>query len=100
MSAESWKDRGNQSFQIGEYAQAIECYTNAIKLKSDVAVYFVNRGLSYLRVGDYKRASQDAERAIGLESKSVKAYYILGQVLSFCNAICESLSLLTSFSLL
>eukprot|EP00002_Diphylleia_rotans_P013430 TRINITY_DN2629_c0_g1_i7.p1 TRINITY_DN2629_c0_g1~~TRINITY_DN2629_c0_g1_i7.p1 ORF type:complete len:272 (-),score=33.36 TRINITY_DN2629_c0_g1_i7:298-1113(-) len=79
MSAESWKDRGNQSFQIGEYAQAIECYTNAIKLKSDVAVYFVNRGLSYLRVGDYKRASQDAERAIGLESKSVKAYYILGQ---------------------
>ncbi|CAN9513305.1 unnamed protein product [Ophioblennius macclurei] len=72
------KDQGNKHFQAGEFDQAIECYTKAIKACKDkkvLAVIHRNRSACYLKKENYSNAASDASRAIDVDAADVKALY-------------------------
>src|SRR5437588_9524243 len=59
---------------MGDYSRAIEDYDQSIKLKSDFAKPFNNRGVAYRKVGDYERAIKDFDSAIKLDSGYALAF--------------------------
>ncbi|KAH9307420.1 hypothetical protein KI387_035331 [Taxus chinensis] len=80
-SALELKEKGNEYIRMGKkhYADAIDCYTRAInqKISNNVenSILFANRAHANLLLGNYRRALMDAEDAIKINSKNVKAYY-------------------------
>lgn len=51
MSAESYKDKGNEYFKKKEYDKAIENYTYACEIDPKNHVYYTNRSLCYANMG-------------------------------------------------
>eukprot|EP01084_Bolivina_argentea_P096810 174038_1 len=77
MSSEKWKIKGNSFYKQKDYQQAFQCYSEAIKLDSNNAIYFCNRAACYSAIDIDKyfcKAIVDCERAIELNSNYAKAY--------------------------
>ena len=49
QKAEELKSQANEYFKTEKYPQAIELYTQCIKLNPSNAVYYANRSIAYLR---------------------------------------------------
>jgi small glutamine-rich tetratricopeptide repeat-containing protein alpha len=65
------------------HAEAIDSYTRAIARDPTSAVYHSNRAAAHISLGDHASAANDAERAIELDPKFVRAYSRLGYVCFF-----------------
>ena len=74
ISWEELKDDGNLAFQHGLYAESIEKYTEALKLKDDEPVLYANRAMAYLKLKQFKQAESDAQKCIDLDKSFLKAY--------------------------
>lgn len=59
----------------GDFNKAIELYSAAIDLNPNVAVYYSNRSISYLKTECYGYALSDATKAIELDKSYIKGYY-------------------------
>lgn len=57
------------------YDQAIEHYSKAIELNPNVAIYYGNRSLAYLKTECFGYALSDATKAIEVDKNYVKGYY-------------------------
>jgi serine/threonine-protein phosphatase 5 len=68
------KDQGNALLAQHKYALAAEQYTRAISL-SPTAIYLANRAQAYIKLESYGLAIKDADEAILMDPKYVKAYY-------------------------
>ncbi|CAM0870832.1 unnamed protein product [Alopecurus aequalis] len=79
--AEFWRAEGKTCFQEARLGAAITCYTKAIALCPDVAVYWVNRGLCHLRRKNWSKVEEDSRKALALDNASVKGHYLLGRAL-------------------
>ncbi|KAJ3342271.1 hypothetical protein HDU93_002744 [Gonapodya sp. JEL0774] len=75
MKAEELKDAGNKAFAANHFAKAIDLYSEAIELNPTVPAYFTNRAFANIKEEFLGAAIQDAERAIELDARFVKAYY-------------------------
>lgn len=64
-----------------DYDAAIESYNQAISSDPTNPVYYSNRAAAYSSKGDHLAAVGDAEKAISVDPKFVKAYHRLGYVL-------------------
>jgi len=80
--ADALKQTGNSQMSKKDYAAAISAYTEAIALDPTNAVYYSNRAAAYSSSGDHQKAVEDAEKAIEVDPKFVKAYSRLGYALS------------------
>jgi len=69
---------GNAQMSNKDYDAAIESYNKAITLDSSNPVYFSNRAAAHTNKGDHLSAVGDAEKAISVDPKFVKAYHRLG----------------------
>ncbi|XP_075079414.1 serine/threonine-protein phosphatase 5-like isoform X1 [Nicotiana tabacum] len=76
--AEELKQLANEAFKGHKYSQAIDLYTQAIKLNSENAVYWANRAFAHTKLEEYGSAIQDATRAIETDPKYSKGYYRRG----------------------
>ncbi|CAM0870747.1 unnamed protein product [Alopecurus aequalis] len=81
MAADGWNADGNAYFGTGFLDAAITCYTEAIDLCPEVAVYWVNRGLCHLKLMDWAKVEEDSRMALELDNTSVKGHYLLGHAL-------------------
>jgi serine/threonine protein kinase len=63
-------NRGNDLRRRGNYRQAIEEYSDAIRLDPKFVNAYTNRGLSYYHLGDRTRAFDDYSTAIQLDPNS------------------------------
>lgn len=79
--AEILKDQGNMCFKKDRLAAAIEAYTQAITLCSNVPVYWTNRALCHRRRNEWGNVEDDCKKALELDNSSVKAHYMLGLAL-------------------
>jgi stress-induced-phosphoprotein 1 len=61
------KEKGNAAFAAKNYDSALNFYTVAIKLHDKNHVLFSNRSVTYLMMGDYTNALQDADSCINLK---------------------------------
>lgn len=77
-AAEKHKLAGNAKMSAKDYATAIAEYTHAIALDPSSPVYYSNRAAAYSSTNDHASAVADAEKAIQVDQKFVKAYHRLG----------------------
>ncbi|KAF8225811.1 TPR-like protein [Tricholoma matsutake] len=79
--AEKHKQSGNSYMSSKEFDEAIDAYNKAINLNPTNPVYFSNRAAAYSSKGDHLSAISDAEQAIAVDPRFVKAYHRLGHVI-------------------
>lgn len=77
VEADRLKDEGNKLLAQALYDRAIQKYTEAINLRPS-AIYFSNRAQAYIKQESYGLAIADANKAIELDPRYVKAYYRRG----------------------
>ncbi|KAG8201055.1 hypothetical protein JTE90_002730 [Oedothorax gibbosus] len=94
------KDQGNSALNAGNFDEAINFYTEAIKLDSSNHVLFSNRSAAFCKAGKYKDALDDAEKTVQIKPDWVKGYSRKGAALAYLkkhddalNAYAEGLKL-------
>lgn len=102
--AELKKEKGNQLYKIGRYQQAVQLYTEAIKLcpDSSIYVYYGNRSACYINLYQYKAALEDARKAVALDPSFIKGYMRIAKcnlALGDLTAVSSVLSTVREFSL-
>ncbi|CAK9781136.1 unnamed protein product [Cutaneotrichosporon oleaginosum] len=75
--ADALKSKGNSLMSQKKYEDAIQQYTDAIKLCPN-PVYYSNRAAAYGALNQHSLAAEDAMRAIDLDPKFTKGYSRLG----------------------
>ncbi|XP_071627994.1 protein unc-45 homolog B-like [Temnothorax longispinosus] len=67
MTAQKWKEKGNEEFNKGNWSEALSNYTNALNLvenNAEKTVYYKNRAATYLKLNDYENAIEDCDSAL------------------------------------
>ncbi|GAB6027262.1 Hsc70-interacting protein [Chamberlinius hualienensis] len=67
------------AFLEGDFAKAIQLYTEAIKLNPSVAVYFAKRASAFLKLQKPNACIKDCNRAIELNPDNAAAYKFRGR---------------------
>lgn len=73
--------KGFDAFEVGDYDEAIEFYSYAIKASPDESDYYSTRGLAYEKIAEFDLAIQDFEKALKLDSYFIANYYRIGNIL-------------------
>lgn len=76
--AEKFKQEGNSQMSSKNYDAAIAAYDKAVALDATNPVFYSNRAAAHSSKGDHLSAVGDAEKAISVDPKFVKAYHRLG----------------------
>lgn len=72
-SEEELKALGNQQYNEGNFNEAVEFYTRAIKKNMSKSIYFSNRALCYYKLKNFAYAASDGESAYKLDESNIKA---------------------------
>uniref|UniRef100_A0A2A4JBR3 DnaJ homolog subfamily C member 7 n=1 Tax=Heliothis virescens TaxID=7102 RepID=A0A2A4JBR3_HELVI len=72
--AEEKKESGNHLYKFKNYKGALAMYDEAIQLCPENAAYYGNRSACYMMLGMYKKAREDAVKAVSLDSTFTKGY--------------------------
>lgn len=73
-SADDALDRGNEFFEVRQYEEAVEEYTEALRIDPEYAGAYYNRGYAYYLMGRYDRSIADYSKSLRLEPDDVDAY--------------------------
>jgi len=68
-------NRGTTHLAEGQYDQAIDCFSKAIKRQEQFPEAYCNRGTAYYETHRYDEAIRDFDRAIELRPEFSEAYY-------------------------
>lgn len=90
--ADQLKDEGNNHMKEENYAAAVACYTQAIELDPNNAVFYCNRAAAQSKLSHYTDAIKDCEKAIAIDSKYSKAYGRMGLALTAMNKFEEAVT--------
>src|SRR3990172_934574 len=74
LTATDWYSKGFAFEQSNNFSDAIDAYTNAIKLNSQYADAFNSRGNAYADLGNMQPAIKDYDKAIELSPLDAKVY--------------------------
>ena len=74
MSFDELKQKGNDCIKQKKYTEAIEFYTNALKVDPSSHAVYSNRSLAYNNIGDPDRALQDATKCLDLAPTFARGY--------------------------
>ncbi|XP_077258755.1 protein unc-45 homolog B-like isoform X1 [Temnothorax americanus] len=67
MTAQEWKEKGNEEFNKGNWSEALSDYTNALNLvdnNAEKTVYYKNRAAALLKQGIYEEVIKDCNNAL------------------------------------
>lgn len=76
--AEEFKTKGNEFMKNEKYSDALECYSQALKLDNKNAVYFCNRAAAFSKLNKNSEAIADCKRALQIDPQYSKAYGRMG----------------------
>ncbi|KAH9515400.1 hypothetical protein Btru_014367 [Bulinus truncatus] len=76
--AEKLKNKGNEFMKSEKYSDALESYSQAIRLDARNAVYFCNRAAAYSKLNKHQQAIEDCNRALAIDPSYSKAYGRMG----------------------
>ncbi|BFY99216.1 hypothetical protein BsWGS_02256 [Bradybaena similaris] len=76
--AERLKNKGNEFMKSEKYSDALESYSQAIRLDARNAVYFCNRAAAYSKLSKHQQAIEDCNRALAIDPGYSKAYGRMG----------------------
>ncbi|XP_054023439.1 sperm-associated antigen 1 [Dryobates pubescens] len=69
------KTEGNDFVRRGKYEEAVNKYSECLKLNSEECTIYTNRALCYLKLYKYEEAKQDCDHVLQLEDSNIKAFY-------------------------
>lgn len=72
--AVAWKNKGNESFQKGEYEKAVELYSRSIACDPDAISALGNRSIAYLKLEKYHECVDDCTSVLETDGGHVKSY--------------------------
>jgi len=81
MKAGESKERGNAFFIAGKYEEAVDSFSQCIKIDPGNEVYWSNRAASYINLKRYGDAERDARKVVALKPSWVKGWARLGAAL-------------------
>ncbi|XP_024883076.1 protein unc-45 homolog B-like [Temnothorax curvispinosus] len=67
MTAQEWKEKGNEELKKNNWSEASSYYTNALKLEEDnvkKAALYKYRAEAYLKLGDYEKVIEDCDSTL------------------------------------
>lgn len=76
--AETLKNQGNLCMKEDKFEEAVACYTKAIELSPDTAVFYCNRAAAYSRLNKHQKAIDDCKIALEIDPQYSKAYGRMG----------------------
>lgn len=79
MTAWDYWRQGNRYFDLEDYANALDCYTNAIIKRPDTGTFYNSRGLAYYNLNEREKAIADFNKSIELNPDYEHAYYNRGK---------------------
>lgn len=74
LNSDEYLRRGNESYRLDDFEDAVANYTKAIELRSDFSSAYNNRGVAYDALGQDEKAIADYEKAIELRPDYADAY--------------------------
>lgn len=89
--AEKFKNEGNNFLHAENYKEAVGCYTRAITLDPNNAVYYCNRAAAFTKMSNHYSAIEDCNAALSIDPNYSKAYSRLGLAYSCLNQNREAL---------
>jgi tetratricopeptide (TPR) repeat protein len=81
LTTHEWLAQGDKHFEAKEYDEAIQCFTEAIRLKPENAEAYFNRGNVYKDKNDLDQAIKDYNEAIRLKPDYYAAHFNRGYCL-------------------
>lgn len=78
--AEESNNEANEIFKTGNFAKALEMYTEAIKRNPKGAKYYSNRAACFIKVMQFNEALNDINKALEIEPNFVRALVRKGNV--------------------
>ena len=79
VEAQDYFNRGLDQLHAGDWKSALDDFTEAIKLRPDIAVGWRFRSYAFAEAGNVIRAIADLDEALRLKPDDVQAYYDRGQ---------------------
>ena len=73
------RERGNELFKNSQFQEALDAYTEAIKIYKVDAASYANRALCYFKLEEYELVVVDATKALEIDEDYVKAYHRRGK---------------------
>nr|KAG5706748.1 hypothetical protein BaRGS_007251 [Batillaria attramentaria] len=103
--AQASKNKGNKFFKGGMYEQAIQCYTEAIRIcptehKQDISTFYQNRAAAYENLKNYQQVANDCTMALELNPRYVKALTRRAKAFEALEQFRESLEDITTVCIL
>ena len=74
LTAQEWFEKGYVFQEASSLDESIRCYTEAIRLRSDFAEAYYNRGVARREKGDHNGATQDYNKAVQFNPAYAKTY--------------------------
>ncbi|XP_013914442.1 PREDICTED: tetratricopeptide repeat protein 12, partial [Thamnophis sirtalis] len=78
-SANALKEKGNDAFSQGDYASAVQNYTEGLKKQKDMPALYTNRAQAYIKLQKYGKAIHDCSWALRCNEKCTKALFHMGK---------------------
>ncbi|NXT33770.1 SPAG1 protein, partial [Pelecanoides urinatrix] len=69
------KNEGNDFVKEGKYEEAVNKYSECMKLNTKECTIYTNRALCYLKLYKYEEAKQDCDHVLQIEDSNIKAFY-------------------------
>ncbi|NWR12746.1 TTC12 protein, partial [Paradoxornis webbianus] len=77
--ANALKEQGNEAFRGGDFALAIQRYSEGLEKLRDKQELYTNRAQAYLKLREYDKAISDCEWALKCNKSCLKAYFLMGR---------------------
>jgi len=87
--AEKWKVKGNEALK-SNLQEALSCYSNAIALDPNSALYYTNRAIVHGLLNNWEKALTDAESSISKDPNWIKGYLRKAEALKELNRPAEA----------
>ncbi|XP_050422554.1 stress-induced-phosphoprotein 1 [Adelges cooleyi] len=81
VKAEEAKEKGNDLFNKGQFAEAMKAYSEAIMRNPDEPKYYSNRAACYTKLAAFDLGLKDCEKCVELDPKFVKGWIRKGKIL-------------------
>jgi len=79
--AEEAKEKGNDFFNKGQFADAVKFYSEAIMRNPDEPKYYSNRAACYTKLAAFDLGLKDCEKCVELDPKFLKGWIRKGKIL-------------------
>ncbi len=77
---------------LGEKEMAENYFSRAKQRYSSLHDFYLQRGMSWLRLGEYKKAEMDAKEALKINPKSAEAHFLLGNAYEAQDKIAQAIA--------